>query len=68
MGIPVVFLGRRDDPRFSVLEDLGVTIWPWDANPAEVDWTPQVLDIEDHQARLRALVQQMIRQRVGEGK
>jgi hypothetical protein len=24
MGIPVVFLGRRDDPRFSVLEDLGL--------------------------------------------
>lgn len=57
MGIPVVFVGNPDEARISLLADLGVTIHPFSADSAEVDWIPPLVDLEDEKSRMTGILQ-----------
>lgn len=60
MGIPVVFFGNREDSRFSVLQATGMPIYQPGTPPDEVDWEPEVPDIDP----IRRWMHETIRQRI----
>ena len=75
MGIPVVFFGNPQDGRFSILEDLGVPIYPKIARGdkravlrllREVCWDPEIPDVEDAKRTLQEWTEARIATRIAE--
>lgn len=65
MGIPVVFFGDAQDPRFSILQDIGQTIYPQDVTASDlihINWNPKPLNIESEKHEMIARIRQMVQE------
>lgn len=63
MGIPVVFFGDKNDYRISILEDLGLPIYPPDAKSetrSKIDWNPEAINIEEEKMEIRRKIREMM--------
>lgn len=69
MGIPVVFFGKPDDPRFSILHDIGQPIYPPDfarTDIKQINWNPKPIDIEAHKQQMRQDIKQLIQNKLND--
>jgi hypothetical protein len=64
MGIPVVYFGRGNDSRLSVLQEIGIQVNSFSAIPEVINWEPETIKIDPIKSWMNEEIKSLIRKKI----